>query len=368
MPVRVYDAETAGGAVFVTGGAAAPEFFNNTFAANTSVIDHGGAIAIDGAMADIVNCLFHHNESPTLGAAVWTTDGSDVFIVNSTFANNIMQWDNCETGCISSLGSCHGAVYTAHCDDVMHVANCVFWNNHTEDGSGPCDASFSFGSVDDGQPNCDEFSDWLIEYSYFPESTGESHMGSGNVSNHRDPFIASNNDNYRINANSNQGLACIDTADNDLAVFDKWNMLDDPGWTYSPDRGKNPDLDLNPRVVRNHVDMGAFEHQFCVCPADLDGNGDVDGGDLAILLGSWETCSDCNNCPADLNLDCEVDGADLAILLASWGACPDCYEPEESSGGGGGELNGMGGGSFLEWLLYEATFAEILEWMASQLS
>jgi hypothetical protein len=54
-------------------------------------------------------------------------------------------------------------------------------------------------------------------------------------------------------------------------------------------------------------------------PADLDGDGDVDGGDLGLLLGAWGACPACDLCTADLNGDCVVDGADLGILLGSWG-------------------------------------------------
>ncbi|MCZ6651493.1 MAG: hypothetical protein O7D91_00475 [Planctomycetota bacterium] len=54
------------------------------------------------------------------------------------------------------------------------------------------------------------------------------------------------------------------------------------------------------------------------CRGDLDGDGTVDSGDLAILLGNWGSCE---GCPADLNCDGEVDGADLAILLGNWGPC-----------------------------------------------
>ena len=53
-------------------------------------------------------------------------------------------------------------------------------------------------------------------------------------------------------------------------------------------------------------------------PADLNGDGLVDGTDLAILLGSWGTCGDCADCPADLDGSCEVDGGDMAALLAAW--------------------------------------------------
>ncbi len=53
------------------------------------------------------------------------------------------------------------------------------------------------------------------------------------------------------------------------------------------------------------------------CPADLDGNGVVDGGDLASLLGSWGAPAT----PADLDGDGFVGGGDLAVLLGAWGGC-----------------------------------------------
>jgi hypothetical protein len=53
------------------------------------------------------------------------------------------------------------------------------------------------------------------------------------------------------------------------------------------------------------------------CPADLSGDGIVDGADLGTLLGAWNT----SDAAADLNGDGTVDGADLGDLLGSWGAC-----------------------------------------------
>jgi len=49
-------------------------------------------------------------------------------------------------------------------------------------------------------------------------------------------------------------------------------------------------------------------------PADLNGDGAVDSGDLAILLAGWGGSG-----PADLDGSGVVDSADLAILLAAWG-------------------------------------------------
>ena len=52
------------------------------------------------------------------------------------------------------------------------------------------------------------------------------------------------------------------------------------------------------------------------CPADFDGDGDVDTADLLHLLGCWGT--DCGDVDGDGN----TDTADLHELLGAWGECP----------------------------------------------
>ena len=54
------------------------------------------------------------------------------------------------------------------------------------------------------------------------------------------------------------------------------------------------------------------------CPADLDGDGEVGGSDIAILLAQWGEQGD-----ADLDGNGFVDGPDLTIVLANWGACSE---------------------------------------------
>ena len=52
------------------------------------------------------------------------------------------------------------------------------------------------------------------------------------------------------------------------------------------------------------------------CPGDANGDGSVDGSDLAVVLGAWGTAG------GDLNEDGQTDGTDLAIVLGAWGPCP----------------------------------------------
>ena len=53
------------------------------------------------------------------------------------------------------------------------------------------------------------------------------------------------------------------------------------------------------------------------CPADFDGDGDVDTADLLFLLGAWGTPD------GDVDGDGDTDTADLLALLGAWGDCPE---------------------------------------------
>jgi len=52
-------------------------------------------------------------------------------------------------------------------------------------------------------------------------------------------------------------------------------------------------------------------------PADLDGDGSIGGGDLALLLSAWGACK---GCAADLDGNGDVGASDLAIVLSAWGS------------------------------------------------
>ena len=54
-----------------------------------------------------------------------------------------------------------------------------------------------------------------------------------------------------------------------------------------------------------------------VCPGDIDGNGEVDGSDVTIILAFWLS----EDPTADLDGNGVVDGQDLTIVLAYWGKC-----------------------------------------------
>jgi hypothetical protein len=53
------------------------------------------------------------------------------------------------------------------------------------------------------------------------------------------------------------------------------------------------------------------------CPADIDGNGEVDTDDLLALIADWGAA----NSPADIDGDGTVGTDDLLALISAWGPC-----------------------------------------------
>ena len=59
-----------------------------------------------------------------------------------------------------------------------------------------------------------------------------------------------------------------------------------------------------------------------LCPGDINGNGAVDGVDLAALLSTWGTDGQ-GEFDCDIDDDGIVSGIDLAFILSGWGSCQD---------------------------------------------
>jgi len=73
----------------------------------------------------------------------------------------------------------------------------------------------------------------------------------------------------------------------------------------------------NEAILDGTIDNPADVIVITTCPADLNRDGEVDGFDLAIVLGAWGS----SDATANLTGDPLVDGADLAVILGAWGNC-----------------------------------------------
>jgi hypothetical protein len=66
----------------------------------------------------------------------------------------------------------------------------------------------------------------------------------------------------------------------------------------------------------DHIQYGFAGPVTCIGDADINGDLVVDGADLGLLLGNWDT----DACESDINGDGITDGGDLGLLLGEWSA------------------------------------------------
>jgi hypothetical protein len=76
---------------------------------------------------------------------------------------------------------------------------------------------------------------------------------------------------------------------------------------------------LTESEIRAHYCAAGIDSATC-CPADLNQDSQVNGSDIAVLLGFWGPTGTAFPA-ADINEDGIVNGSDLAAVLTAWGPC-----------------------------------------------
>ncbi|MCP3902625.1 MAG: hypothetical protein GY715_03230 [Planctomycetes bacterium] len=262
-----------GGALLLV-TSSSPNVYNCFFAGNDAD-NNGGAIATDTASFPVIaNCLFTGNRG-RFGGALSTGnefESPSVRVVGCTFSNNIAENQG-------------GSIYMGG-GDVL-VVNSILWQNTPDEIYeifSPPGVTAIFSDVQGGWPGTANLN---INPMFIDPDGPDNTPGTLD-------------DNFRVPAGSP-----VIGAGNDFFI---------------PPGADIFDLDGNPRVVGT-VDMGCYELPGPppACPADLNGNGDVDFADILVVIGAWG----CVTCPdEDLNNNGTVDFADILFIIGMWGPCP----------------------------------------------
>jgi hypothetical protein len=294
-----------GGGVYLRASSATIR--NCDFVANVGMFDGGGAAYIDGGdlegggpppadHPEFINCRFVGNNGVTLCAF----EGHAEFI-NCTMAHNSLD--------AGFAGWPPFFVQQFSDGSSLHLRNCIVHGNHPTFDRGLAGIFFGIESV--------TVDDSLVEF-WDPSLPGRGSFAAA-------PAF--------VDADGADGTP--GTEDDDLHLSAMSPAIDVGDASALP-RDVVVDLEGADRVVDGdgsdtaEVDLGAYEFQP-PNPADLNGDGQVNGFDLALLLGQWGACPPSpptsgggrgavgEGCPADFDGNGIVDGFDLALLLAAWG-------------------------------------------------
>ena len=258
----------------------------------------GGAI-ITGGMRLIANCEFDNNVSNLGGGAICLTGPQNTLLEDCVFTNNSAQFA--------------GAVFHPQNSNTNPLSptlrRCEFYDN-TASGTGGAMASGGSSPTYDSCTFVGNVMQMTPPSGWNWSGGGAMHFNAGGS-----PTVI----NCRIEGNETQaggqcggaiwagGGATVSYGDNVMCANTCGASI---SHISSSDGGSFVNLGGN--VLEDEC---APEPE--PCPADLNGDGNVDSGDLGLLIAAWNT----DDAVADINGDGNVDSGDLGLLISEWGPC-----------------------------------------------
>ena len=267
----------------------------------------GGAVDVVSGNPRFVNCLFEHNQVVT---TTWADGGAFVVRSGSTVLEGCTFRDN-SSGQGSDLfinGNPTASATLFHCTFTGASGNgfgARIYNYGPGDGSvvvnlNDCDFSAISQSVNSLVHGWDSVN--MTRTRFENCATGQS---GALISQHRSQLILSLCD---FANNSVGALVSVDPTQGGTAIISTSSFC-----------GNTP---MGPSFDNILLDGGGNSVSQQCCVADISGNGEVNGVDLAELLNAWNTDGQ-GEFDADIDDDGIVAGSDLGLVLSGWGTCPN---------------------------------------------
>ena len=267
-----------------------PQILDSTFENNQAlgVSTEGAGMKLLGSWGLVSNCRFINNEVQSFGGGIHIQSGYP-YIVNSLFYGNSAGFGgaiNNQAGIpsiinstVSGNSSNFGGGIRSNAGTV-YLKNSILWENSSDEiyllGGAILNTNYSNISGGWGDPD--------FNFDYDPQ------------------FMDPENGDFRLQETS----PLINTGSNELYYGNPEGSLD---------------LDGNPRLVGDNIDLGPYEFQGTgleTCQGDLNDDGLVDSIDFLELLSAWGVNP---GHPADFDQNGLVETIDMLTLLSNWGEC-----------------------------------------------
>ena len=286
-------AEDGGGGIENTSGLV----LANCIFCKNSTDSVGGAIKNLGGSAELANCIFSCNSAGDKGGAMLNYDNATRKVINCTFSGN------------SAPANSGGGMYNWWWLEQGRttVTNCIFWNDvggeivdyYTGDGQDASEVTYTDIEGGWGDPN-------NLNINADPNFASDPNCGGQDCGDLHLTDVS----------------PCIDAGDANSLPEDTTDLDNDSNTTEDIPY----DIDAQPRVLEENVDMGADETYYvcATCLGDLNGDDQIDLQDLddmtnrLVAVGppfivyptdpEWHPCGDMDD-------DGDMDLMDLDALV-----------------------------------------------------
>jgi len=278
-PTSILDGASAHRVLICQSGEIDTTVFENLLITGGSA-SHGGGMRCNASSPTLTNCVFTINSAGSFAGGMYNYDNSSPTLNGCTFTSN-------SAG--NEIGGSGGGMFNDSSNPTLY--DCMFTNNSSYSGGGMTNSEGSSPTL---------FNCTFKDNSAFAWAAGIFNLFKGSVT--------------LINCTLT-GNSAIQNGGGIFSLNTSSTLTETTVCSNTPDQIDGDWIDNSDNCVQESCD----DCDLADCPADFNGDNQVNGQDLGVFLVEWGACTDC---AADFNGDGTVDGIDLGLFLVAWGPCP----------------------------------------------